>query len=248
MVGMLERGLIGERRALSLLVLGFYTTMFVLGALAAGGPWVRFFGALALTYGLAFFALAAEWFWGRWFAQGIGMSGVSLALIGLVNVGWEPGLLIWGGLHLAVYLPLFGEGMARRYEGRDDWRQRWGLDAHGVERLKRAVSSAATGLPTLIIFALAPRQEGALQFALPLLVGLGLFGLLRMRFWGVALLGLGALGTAAATLLGNVSAPCALASGSTSALLLPSAGLLATLFLCLAVAPFVLPAYRFLRR
>ena len=85
---------VGERRALALLVLGFYTTLFLLVALAQGGEWARCFGALALAYGLTFFGVAAEWFWGRWFAMGIATSGMTMAALGLVTSGWNGALAI----------------------------------------------------------------------------------------------------------------------------------------------------------
>ena len=54
-----------ERRAITLLVLGFYTTIFTLAALNLGGAWFRCFLALGLVYGMAFFSVAARWFWRR---------------------------------------------------------------------------------------------------------------------------------------------------------------------------------------
>src|SRR5512140_3940542 len=88
--------LVGVRRALSLFVIGFCTTLFILVALAQGGPWARVFYALAAAYGVAFFGLAAEWFWGRWFAMGLSASGITVAILGLVTNGWNPAVLIWG--------------------------------------------------------------------------------------------------------------------------------------------------------
>ena len=82
-----EDKLIGERRAVALLSLSVFTILFGLLALAQGGAWVPCFAALAVTYGIAFFALAAEWFWARWFAMGIAMSGMTMAALGLVTQG-----------------------------------------------------------------------------------------------------------------------------------------------------------------
>ena len=75
MIEDLRRRLVGERRALALLALGFLTTLFVLVALAQGGAWAACFAALAVTYGVAFFGIASEWFWARWFTMGIASSG-----------------------------------------------------------------------------------------------------------------------------------------------------------------------------
>lgn len=233
-----------ERRALSLLVLGFYTTIFTLAAINLGGAWFRCFLGMGLVYGLAFFALAARWFWARWFAMGLGVSGMTMAAIGLVKLGLDPGLLIWGGLHLLIYLPLLGETMAEMYEGQEAWRERFGMDEHGVARLKRAVGSAATGLPTLIMFTLAPRQ-GSMAPLVALALGcLGMYGLIRLRFWGVAALGLGAL-----YLFGVVAlfepAQIGLSMASTFHQTL---GLAAVFFMAISVAPFVGPAYRFVQK
>jgi hypothetical protein len=235
--------LLGLRRALSLFVLGFCTTLFIMVALAQGGPWARVFWALGAAYGVAFFGLAAEWFWGRWFAMGLGASGITVAILGLLTSGWNPGLLIWGGIHLLVYAPLIGDAMAERYENQRAWRERYGLDEHGVARLKRAVKGAATALPTLIFYTLAPREGTDLRWVLVPLLGLGLFGLLRMRFWGVLLVGLTALGTAAFGAL-DAQRMTPFLDGQVG---LGGLALVALTALLWSVAPFVLPAWRQLR-
>ncbi|MCC6746364.1 MAG: hypothetical protein IT371_01815 [Deltaproteobacteria bacterium] len=244
MTGVAGLRLLGERRAVSLLLLGFYTSVFVVLALAQGGPWLRCFLALAATYGLAFFGLAAEWFWARWFAMGLAMSGVTTALLGFVTVGWNVGLAIWGGMHLLIYAPLLGRGMADRYENQSAWRARYGLDDHGVARIKRAVNGAATALPTMIFYTLAPRQDQALAALLLAGAAVGLFGLVRLRVWGLALLATTALG-----LLFVSAAPVSLLSLPFSGALVPVLGLreLAFVALAFAVIPFAGPAYRYLR-
>lgn len=235
--------LLGERRAISLLVLGFYTTIFLLIALAQGGAWLKCFLALAVTYGVGFFALAAEWFWARWFAMGLGVSGMTLAALGLVTTGWSWGLAIWGILHGLVYLPLLGEAMASRYENQEAWRRRYNVDDYGVARLKRAVRGAAAALPTMILYTLAPRQGQAALLGLLLLSAGGLIGLLRLRFWGVGLLAIAgvwaalSLATAAPVVAVSLLAPFELSV----------CGALGTVALFLAVAPFVGPALRFMR-
>jgi hypothetical protein len=236
--------LLGERRAISLLVLAFYTTIFLVVALAQGGAWLKCFLALAVTYGVGFFALAAEWFWARWFAMGLGVSGMSLAALGLVTTGWSWGLAIWGLLHALVYLPLLGESMAARYEDQEAWRRRYHLDDHGVARLKRAVRGAAAALPTMILYTLAPRQgQAALLLGLLLLSGAGLVGLLRLRVWGLGLLA--AAGAWAG--LSLFSAAPTLAVSTLAPFDLRACGALAALALLVAVAPFARPALRFLR-
>jgi len=235
--------LLGVRRALSLFVLGFCTTLFLLVALAQGGPWARVFFALAAAYGVGFFGLAAEWFWGRWYAMGLAGSGITVAILGLVTSGWNPALLIWGGVHLVIYAPLMGEAMAERYENQRAWRERYGIDEHGAARLKRAVKGAATALPTLIFYTLAPREGNDLRLLLVPLLGLGIWGLLRLRFWGVLLIGLAAVGTAVGTGL-DARQVTPFLDGQVG---LAGLGLLALAALLWSVAPFVVPAYRHLR-
>lgn len=247
MIEDLRRRLVGERRALALLALGMLTTLFALVALAQGGAWAACFSALAVTYGVAFFGVASEWFWARWFAMGIASSGVTMAALGLVTQGWNPALLIWGGFHVLIYAPLMGREMSERYELQEAWRQRYHLDDQAVARIKRAVHSAATALPTLIFFTLAPKQDQMLQIALLSAGLLGFVGLLRMRFWGVLLLG----GTAIGTFISAWATPCSMSSWSVfGGLTFPVAltGIFAAIMLAAAVAPFLRPAWRMLRR
>lgn len=239
--------LLGERRALSLFMLGFSTTMFLLVGLSMGGAWARCFYALAAVYGLGFFALAAEWFWARWYVMGVSVSGITMAILGLVTAGWNIGLVIWGVIHMAIWAPLLGDTMAERYEDRADWRERYGLDEHAVLRIKRAVKSAATALPTLVFYTLAPREGQALGLALLAVAGLGFYGLVRMRFWGVALLGVATLWTAI-SMAGTVATTSDWLPMWGSHLGLTSIGLVALVALTLAVSPFVVPTWRYLRR
>jgi len=243
-----ERKLLGERKALSLFTMGFSTTIFILIGLSMGGDWGRCFYALAAVYALGFFALAAEWFWARWYVMGVAASGITMAILGLVTTGWNIGLAIWGGIHLLIWAPLLGDSMAERYENRPDWRLRYGLDDYGVVRIKRAVKSAATALPTLVLYALAPREGQSLAlWGLLGLAGLGFYGLVRMRFWGVALLGVATAWTAlsVATELATRSTVMPMSGAQLS---LTGIGLVAVTALVVAVSPFVLPAVRFLRQ
>lgn len=240
--------LLGERRALALLMIGFYTTIFVLGGLALGGDWLTFFLAMAAVYGLGFFALAAEWFWARWYAMGIGMSGVSMALIGLANLGWNEVLAIWGGMHLLIYLPLLGEKMAGRYENKPGWRERYALDDYGVARVKRAVSGAATALPTMVMFTLAPRQDqGLIALGVLAVISLGMVGLLRLKVWGVTLLGLGGLGLALLATLGTAGAGTVFVGEITTNMVLHWTSVITAVALIVSISPFVVPAYKYLR-
>lgn len=179
--------MVGIRRAFALLFLGFYVTQF---AMTAGlGPddlFACYFG-LALTYGIAFVGLAAEWFWARWFAIGVGNFG-SLILLALFQVGAEPIFMFIGGTHLVIWLSLLGEGMASRYEHSAETAERWNFQEESLVLMRRAVKSAGTTIPFLILYTLAPRPDAVALTALALGVA-GLVGLLRARTWGVLALG-----------------------------------------------------------
>jgi hypothetical protein len=180
-------GYVGERRALALLCLGVYATLFGLMSLIAMSQlpeWVACFVGLALCYGLGFFAVAADWFWGRWFATGLGYSGLTLAILSVVATQQVlPQMMVYGAMHGLIALCLAGEKMAAAYEARPEWRARFQLDDAGVLRIRRSVTRAAASLPSLIMWALAPRDGAALAV---LALGLvGLVGLLRGRTWGL---------------------------------------------------------------
>jgi len=179
--------MVGIRRAIALLFLGFYVTQF--GMMAGFGP-DEFFPAylgLALCYGLAFVALAAEWFWARWFAIGVGHFG-SLLLLAMLTVGPEPILAFVGLTHLSVSLLLTGEGMAARYEYSEAASERWNFQEESLLLMRRAVMSAGSTIPILIIYALMPRPDALGVLALGLGI-VGLFGLLRARTWGALSIG-----------------------------------------------------------
>jgi hypothetical protein len=96
-------------------------------------------------------------------------------------------MAVFGVMHGLVSVCLMGEKMAASYEAKPEWRQRWNLDEQGVIKIQRSVTRAAASLPSLIMWALAPRDGAAL--ALVAVAAVGLFGLLRGRTWGVMALG-----------------------------------------------------------
>ena len=81
--------MVGIRRAIALLFLGFYVTQFAMTAWLGPDELYAAYLGLALCYTLAFVGLAAKWFWARWFAIGVGNFG-SLLLLVLLQVGMEP--------------------------------------------------------------------------------------------------------------------------------------------------------------
>jgi hypothetical protein len=179
-------GLVGERKAIALLFLGFYTTLFAINALFAPVPeWTPFFAGLAMCWGLGFFSVAAGWFWGRWFAVGLGNFGWTTAAWVMLKAGFNTPILVFGAMHAVISLCLLGNRMADVYEARPDWRTRWQLDDQGVLKVRRAVTWAATSLPVIIMMALGPRGDGE---SVLVLAAIGLFGLLRGRTWGVVAL------------------------------------------------------------
>jgi hypothetical protein len=227
------------RRALSALALSFFAIVYTFLAVNAPEGWGPAFAALGACYLVAFFAVVAEWFWGRWFATGIGWSGLMVALISLVMIGWVPALLIYGAIHALIVLPLAGKSMAARYDLQEDWRKRYRMDDLGVARLRKTITRSAASLPSLILWALGPKDpgQGMLVALLALaLVGVGFGGLLRARTWGW----LAVAGSAAVALVGGELVGMRSFAGFAG----PE---LAIAFLIAAVAPFTLPALRFLR-
>jgi hypothetical protein len=231
-----------SRRALAALSLSFFAILYAFLALNAPEGWGPAFGGLAACYVVAFFAVVAEWFWGRWFATGIAWSGIMVAIFGMFQMGWVPALAIYGGLHALVVLPLSGRSMAARYDLQESWRSRYKMDDLGVARLRKTITRSAASLPSVILWALGPRDPG--QGMLLALVALaltvaGVSALVRLRTWGWLAVGASAaLALVGGHLLGPAVAPLAVAPAPT----------LAGVLLLTAAIPFAGPAVRFLRR
>jgi hypothetical protein len=260
-------GLVGERKAIALLFLGFYTTLFFMIGLSARTElpeWLPVFAGMFLVYTTAFLGVAAEWFWGRWFATGLGYWGCTMAVMAFVTTRSFPApLVIFGAMHGLVALCLMGEKMAAAFDAKPAWREKWKLDEQGVVRVRRSVTRMASSLPALIMFALAPRegQEAlglpvfdASAFALVAVVVFATVGLLAShRTWAV--MALGAVGVA--TLVKSLSAGAQLWSTQTGfdPAALPHAscafhllGLFAGLALVASSLPFAVPMARFVLR
>jgi hypothetical protein len=228
------------RRAVAALGLSFFAVLYTFLALNAPEGWGPALGGLAGCYVVAFFAVVAEWFWGRWFATGIGWSGIMVAVIAMFQLGWVPALAIYGLLHALVVLPLAGRSMAVRYDLQESWRARYKMDELGVARLRKTITRSAASLPSVILWALGPKEPG--QGMLLALVALaltvcGVSGLVRLRTWGwLAVGGAAAFALASGHFVAPAIAPMAIAPTMASVLLLA------------AVIPFAAPAARFLRR
>ncbi len=247
-----EMGYERERAAVALLSLSFFGILYFLVSLNAPDGWAPVFAGLMVCYLTAFLAVASQWFWARWFASGLGWSGFMLGMMALVMIGWHPSMAIYTVLHALIVLSLMGQKMSARYELQAAWRERYSMDEYGVARLGKAVTRGAASLPTLIMWALAPREGDQMLLlgglALLLAVG-GLSGLVRMRAWGLlALAGAGAALLAVAAVGSNLSF-------SVADVDLPTAGLWAlqgspaigVVWVSLALLPFAMPVLRYLR-
>ena len=181
--------LVGERRALALASLGFFGTLYAGVSFLVPDELRPLLWGLGACYVTAFFALGAGWFWGRWFATGIGWSGLVTAAFGLTG-GLNPFLVFYGIAHALVVVSLLGRDMAELYELRPGAAARLGLDEEGKRRLGKTVTRAASALPSLIAFALAPRegQGMALAVCAAALACLGTGALIRGRTWGMVAL------------------------------------------------------------
>jgi hypothetical protein len=247
-----EIGFERTRRAIAALVLSLFVSLYLIGALNVPGPLVRVLIALAGCYTVAFLAVVAEWFWGRWFASGLAWSGVMVSIASLIMMGWTPALAIYGGMHAVIVLALGGKKMEARYDLQEAWRQRYKMDEFGVARLRKTVTRASASLPSLIIWALAPREEGLALVAAVAALGLaavGVRGLVRIRSWGVLSL---AASCALVGLFGHVTAFAFTPAGGDLGGFPALAELLMTtvpfVLLAAAVLPFTRPVLHFLRR
>lgn len=234
------------RRALVLLSLSFFAVLyFLVGINPEVGPLARVFLAWSACYGVAFVALASEWFWARWFATGLGWFGLMVGAFTIAQAGLLRPIVVFTTLHGIVVLGLAGAKMAALYDYQEGWRTRWGMDEFGVARLRKTVTRAAASLPAVLIWALLPSQE---SWVVALLAVAGLAAVIRGRTWGLLALGAASVAVSA---IGPHGFPCGahLPFG-----LQPLAGLpasvgpsLAAVLLAFAVLPFVRPAVAFLR-
>jgi len=254
------------RRAVAALSLSLFVFLFLVFALLmwmnGQTAWVPSFIALAVVYAVAFMGVAAEWFWGRWFGAGLAWSGVMTSAAVLLQLGeWNPVLGTYGILHGLVVVMLSGTKMVERYDLQPAWRERYGMDEFGVARLRKTVTRASASLPSVILYALAPKEPGQAIFAAATLVAgvlavAGLASLVRVRTWGLLALA----GSALALFVGGVSAyPHFNFAWVNSGYLFPAWGhafaygnvaagpALPVLLLGAALVPFAGPTLRFLR-
>jgi hypothetical protein len=239
--------LTGERRAFAAALLAFYAFIYLLVALAPPPGWAACLAAMALVYGAGFFGLVAGYFWARWYAIGLGMSGLITAIFSVIQIGMEPVLLFYGATHGGVSLFLWGGGMSSAFDGRKEWRERFHLDENATHKLGKSVIRLGISLPYIVLYALAPKDGAGEALFAALAGGLvltGVIAMFRMRTWGVAALAGGVLAMAASL----VAQPFELAPfGNGYALNLTAAGAAGLLLVAAALAPFVKPIARYLR-
>lgn len=238
---------VGERRAVAAAVLAFWSFVYLLLMFNPPPGWERAMAAMAAVYGIGFFGVVAGYFWARWYAIGVGLQGVITTAVSLWQLGPEPVFLFVGGTHAMISLSLWGDGVARVFDGREEWRARFHLDEYAVHRLGRAVIRIGISLPFILLYALAPRAGGmGLDDALVAVAALGLAGagtwaMFRMRTWGLLALA----GATGALVVGAAQGGIAPA-GPVGVDLGVTAGVAAAL-LAAALVPFVRPTVAFLR-
>jgi hypothetical protein len=227
-------------------VLAFWALLFTLNGMLGPPAFQAMFVCLGGVYFLAFFGLVAGYFWARWYALGLALSGVAMGVLLWWQIGLDPTVLIWGGGHGVVALMLLGRGPTAAFDGRKDWRERYRMDENAVNRLGKAILRAGASLPYLIMAGLAPKQSLGETFLGLAAVALGLtavVGMFRLRTWG--LLAAGGAAVLATTVLGAEVAWFAPTAASWA--MVPGAGTVAGALLALALVPFVRPMVRFLR-
>ncbi len=239
--------LTGERRAFAAAVLAFYAFLFLLLALLQPG-WGAAFTAMALVYGAGFFALVAGYFWARWYAIGLGMSGLITAVFSMFQLGsMHPILLFYGATHAGLSLLLWGGVMSLGFDGRKEWRERFHLDENATHKLGKSVIRLGISLPYIVLYALAPKEGAAEALFAALAGGLvltGVVAMFRMRTWGVAALVGGVVAMGASL----ITAPFELAPfGNGYAVNVTAAGMAAMLLIAAALAPLARPIVRYLR-
>jgi hypothetical protein len=221
------------RRAAAIAVLAFYVWFFASYTKYAPPILVKALWAISALYGVGVISLLFGWFWGRWYAKGLGYWGIVVGLLFMWQLGLENFLLFWAGSNAAISILLSGEGVASKFDGREDWRRRYHLDENGVERLGKSVTRVGMSLPWLLLYVLLPRPSEAAVIIPLVLATAGTVGLLRARVWGLVAIA----GASAVTTIELAATPGPM----------PLVGVLAAALLAAAVAPFARPMLARLR-
>jgi hypothetical protein len=236
--------LTGERRALAAALLAMYGFFYLLVTLQAPEGWGPAFGALASIYAVGFVGVVAGYFWARWFVVGLGLFGFATGAISMLQLGeLEPLLVFYAGTHLAVTGLLWGDAMAKHFDGRPDWRKKFHLDESATNRLGKSIIRVGVSLPMVVLAALAPREGSQLALLGGATIFAGAWALTQMRSWAIPALGVGAL----TMLAGAVGEPMLVPLKGDMAMNLDLVSFGAIGFTLLALAPFVRPVVNFLK-
>ncbi|MBL4637495.1 MAG: hypothetical protein JKY56_26800 [Kofleriaceae bacterium] len=235
----------GERRAFAAALLAMYGFLYLLVTLQAPDGWAAAFGALAGIYGAGFLGVVAGYFWARWFVIGLGLSGFMTGVISMFQIGdIEPTMLFYAGTHIAVSGLLWGNGMAKAFDGKAEWRKRFHLDENATNRLGKSVIRVGVSLPYVVLFALAPREGAALALLGGAGVVAGAFAMSKMRSWAIVSMAMGTV----AMLISAASSPSLIPYKSNLAVNLDFLALGAIGFTMAALAPFASPVWNALTR
>lgn len=222
-----------------------YGFLYLLVTFQAPDGWGAAFGSLAAIYGAGFLGVVAGYFWARWFVIGLGLSGFMTGVISMLQMGdIEYTMLFYAGTHIAVSGLLWGDGMAKAFDGKSEWRQRFHLDESATNRLGKSVIRVGVSLPYVVLFALAPREGSALALIGGGLVVTGAFAMSKMRSWAVVAMGAGTV-----TMLASVlQSPSLIPYKQNLAVNLDFLALGAIGFTMAALTPFAGPVWRALSK
>lgn len=223
-----------------------YGFLFLLMGLQLPEGWGAAFGSLAVIYGAGFLGIVAGYFWARWFVIGLGLWGLSTGIISMLQLqSIEPILVFFVVSHAALAAMLWGTGMAKLFDGRQEWRQRFHLDETGTNRLGKSVIRIGASLPYVVLFALTPREGAALALIGGSFVVAGAWGVSQMRSWALPALAAGALTMLASIVTASSVALVPLSSNLAINLDVVAFGAIG--FTLLALTPFLGPVARFLK-
>lgn len=221
-----------------------YGFLYLLVTMQAPEGWGAAFGSLSFIYATGFVGVVAGYFWARWFVVGLGISGFMTGVISLLQLGvMEPSLVFYAGTHLAVTGLLWGNGMAKHFDGKPEWRKKFHLDENATNRLGKSVIRVGVSLPYVVLFALAPREGSELAIIGGASVLFGAWGLSKMRTWALPAMAVGAI----TMLIAAIGEPMLVPLQERVAMNLDLVAFGAIGFTMLALAPFAGPVFNFLK-
>ena len=165
-------------------------------------------------------------------------------VISLLQLGvMEPSLVFYAATHLAVTGLLWGDAVAKHFDGKPEWRKKFHLDENATNRLGKSVIRVGVSLPYVVLFALAPREGAALAIIGGASVVAGAWGLSKMRTWALPAMAVGAI----TMLFSAIGEPMLIPLQDLVAMNLDLVACGAIGFTMLALTPFVGPVVNFLK-